>query len=476
MNRLGKNDGLIEQIVSDANLDLAIETVLRTKKRRKSKGGKRILTHREEVKQRLRKEISEGTFRITGYEEFQVKDGGKVRKVQCINLYQRIGVSAIMEIIERYVKRRYIKTTASSIEGRGMHYLLNIIRRDMLLHPDQMRFFYKNDIRKCYESIQQDFMMYALRRMFKDRILLTILERFVRMMPEGLSIGLRSSQSFCNMLLSMFLDHYLKDKYGLKHFYRYCDDSTTYESTKQECWRDRDLSHELVAVTGLEIKASERVAPVTEGVDFLGYVIYPDHTMLRKRIKQTAARKLHKVKSRKRRVQLLGSLYGQCKHANCRNLFKTLTGMSMEQYKRLKDLRIKPQYQDGKKRFNCPEINLCDLQGEEFLVLDYETGITTGPQRRDYDRAVERAERRLQEYESDGLKPPPSFTYPEDIPHPEGKHLIHLRKLNTGKEFKAYTGDKENYSILAQMKEQGFPIIASVEAIKCKGFTRYRLC
>lgn len=476
MNRLGKNDNLIEEIVSDSNLDLAIETVLRTKKRRHSKGGKKILIHREEVKQRLRKEIREGTFHITGYEEYEVKDSGKIRKVQCINLYQRIGCSAIMCVVEKYIRRRYIRTTASSIEGRGMHYLLNIIRKDIALHPEEMKFSYKNDIRKFYEIIVQDFMMYALRRMFKDKILLTILERFVRMMPQGLSIGLRSSQGFGNMLLSMFLDHYMKDKYGLRHFYRYCDDTDMHERTKKECWRDRDLMHKCIEPTGLTIKPNERVAPISEGIDFLGYVIYPDHTRLRKRNKQNAARKLHKVKSRRRRIQILGSLYGQCKHGNCRNLFKTLTGMTMEQYKKLKDLRIKPKYVDGKKRFDCPEINLCDLQGEEFLVLDFETGIVTAPQRKDYDRIVERAERRLQEYEKDGLKPPPSFTYPEDIPLPEGKHLIHLRKLSNDREYKAYTGDKENYSILAQMREQGLPIIASVEAVKCKGFTRYRLC
>lgn len=148
----------------------------------------------------------------------------------------------------------------------------------------------------------------------------------------------------------------------------------------------------------------------------------------------------------------------------------------MEEYKKLKDLKIKAQFSDGKKRFDCQEINLRELEGEDFLVLDFETGIVTAPQRKDYERAIERAERRLQEYETDGLKPPPSFRYPEDIPMPEGKHLIHIRKLDTGREYKAYTGDKENYSILEQMREHGLPIIASVEPIKCKGFTRYRLC
>ena len=159
---------------------------------------------------------------------------------------------------------------------------------------------------------------------FRDRILLTMLERFVRMMPTGLSIGLRSSQGFGNMLLSVFLDHRLKDQMGVKHYYRYCDDGDAHAKTKRECWKIRDAQHQYVAEAKLKIKPNEAVRPLSEGVDFLGYVIYPDHTRLRKRNKQNAARKLHKVKSRKRRVEIVGSLYGQCKHGDCRNLFRTL--------------------------------------------------------------------------------------------------------------------------------------------------------
>lgn len=477
MKRIGKAQGLIDEITSNANLELAIDTVLRTRQRKGSRYGRLILRHREEVKERLRNEIRSGEFFAnTTYREYEVKDSGKMRRIQCVNTYKRIGCSAVMGVVEEYVRRRYIRTTCSSIRNRGMHDLLNYIRKDIALFGEEMQYAYKYDVRKFYESINQDFMMYALRRMFKDKILLTILERFVRMMPNGLSIGLRSSQAFGNMLLSMFLDHYLKDQCGIKHFYRYCDDGDHHDKSKKELWRQRELVHQRIESIGLAIKPNERIFPITEGLDFLGYVIYPDHTMLRKRIKQNAARHLHKVKSRRRRVQLLGSLYGYCKHGNCRNLFKTLSGMSMDEYKRLKDLHIKPKYVDGKKRFDCSELNLCDLVGEEFLILDFETDIVTSPQRKDYERAVERATERLQTYRSRGQEPPCSFIYPEDIPMPKGKHLMHIKRLSNDKEFKVYTGDRENYSILEQLREIGFPVLASVEAIKCKGFTRYRLC
>lgn len=475
MKRIGKNQGLIDEIIADENLENSIKTVLRGSDRKRTPIGRYILNNKEQVKQQLTHEIRTGTFRLAGYYEREITERGKVRRIQSVDIYRRIGCHAIMNIVEQYVYAKYIRTTGASIKNRGMHDLLNYIRRDMKENPEKMRYIYKGDVRKFYENIGQEFMMFCLRRMFKDKILLTMLERFVRMTPNGLSIGLRSSQAFGNILLSMFLDHYIKDKVGVENYYRYCDDIDAHFATKKECWEARNIIHERVKMIDLEIKPNERVFPIESGLDFLGYVIYPTHTLLRKRNKQNAARKLHKVKSTKRRIQLIASLYGQCKHGNCRNLFKTLTGISMEEYKRLKSLGIKPKYLDGKKRFACGEINISELEGEEFLVLDFETDIITSPQMKDFERKVENATRRLQNYADRGETPPPTFTYPEDITKPKGKYVVHIRRKN-GRECKFFTGDSENYSILDQMRAVGLPIYASVEAIKGRSFTRYRLC
>lgn len=472
VKRIGKKDNIIAEIVADESLNAAIDAVLDTKKRRCSPGGRNILRNRERIVGKLKQEISEGTFHLHGYHERKVKDGPKERTVQCTCLYDRIGLFAIMAVVERHVKAKYIRTTAASIKGRGMHDLLNIIRRDMAQDPEGMKFYYKNDIRKFYESINQDIMMQALRMIFKDRILLTMLERFVRMMPTGVSIGLRSSQAFGNMLLSIYLDHRLKDQMRVKHYYRYCDDGDAHASTKARCWEIRNAQHAFLNEAKLEVKGNEAVRPATEGVDFLGFVVYPDHTRLRKRNKQNAARKLHKVKSKKRRVEIIGSLYGQCKHANCRNLFRTLTGMSMEDYKRLKNLHLKPEYPDGKKQFTAEEINMSDLLGEEFLVMDYESGIVTSPQRRDYERAVKDAMMTKQQYLEQGRPLPHNFIEPEKIPYPEGKHIVLIR-LRNNHCCKFYTGDKVNWAILEEMKKAGLPMYASIKKVSTRFGARY---
>lgn len=364
----------MEEIADYSNMAESFDQVLRGSKRKKSRQGRYLLAHREEVLQELTGKIKTGTFTVKDYREREIVEGGKMRRIQILTMKDRIAVHAIMAVVDRHLKKRFIRTTSASIKNRGMHDLMEYIRRDMKEDPEGTRYCYKFDISKFYESVGQDFVMYCVRRVFKDKKLIAMLDNFVRLMPQGISIGLRSSQGLGNLLLSVFLDHYLKDKYGVRHFYRYCDDGVVLGDAKSELWKIRDAVHFQVAQIGLTVKPDERVFPVDEGIDFLGYVIYPDHVRLRKRIKQKFARKMHEVKSRKRRRELVASFYGMAKHADCNMLFNKLTGKKMRSFK---DLNVSYKPEDGKKRFPGVVVSIRELVNLPIVVKDFETGIKT---------------------------------------------------------------------------------------------------
>ena len=349
--------------------------VLRGTKRKRSRQGRYLLAHKEEVLEELTAQIASGSFRVKDYHEREIVEAGKLRRIQILSMKDRIAVHAIMSVVDEHLRRRFIRTTSASIKRRGMHDLLSYIRRDLKDDPDGTRYCYKFDVSKFYESVEQDFVMYCVGRIFKDKKLISMLENFVRLMPEGISIGLRSSQGLGNLLLSVFLDHYLKDRYGVRHYYRYCDDGVVLGKTKAELWKIRDAVHERINSIGLSIKPNERVFPVGEGIDFLGYVIYaPDHVRLRKRIKQKFARKMHEVKSRRRRRELVASFYGMAGHADCNMLFKKLTGKEMKSFK---DLNVSYKPEDGKKRFPGTVVSIRELVNLPIIVKDFETGIKT---------------------------------------------------------------------------------------------------
>lgn len=43
----------------------------------------------------------------------------------------RIAVFAIMNVVDRHLQKRYIRTTGASIKRRGTHDLMNCIRTDL---------------------------------------------------------------------------------------------------------------------------------------------------------------------------------------------------------------------------------------------------------------------------------------------------------------------------------------------------------
>ena len=366
---------IVEVFIEPSNMEDSFNQVLRGTKRKRSRQGRYLLAHKEEVLDELTASIASGSFRVKDYHERDIVEGGKLRRIQVLSMKDRIAVHAIMTIVDKHLRKRFIRTTSASVKKRGPHDLMAYIRRDMKDDPEGTQFCYKFDIRKFYESVKQDFVMYCVNRIFKDQKLIVMLDNFVRLMPEGISIGLRSSQGLGNLLLSVYLDHFLKDKYGIRYYYRYCDDGVVLGKTKEELWKIRDAVHERINSIGLSIKPNERVFPVGEGIDFLGYVIYaPDHVRLRKRIKQKFARKMHEVKSRRRRRELMASFYGMAKHADCNKLYYKLTGKKMRSFK---DLNVSYKPEDGKKRFPGTVVSIRELVNLPIIVKDFETGIKT---------------------------------------------------------------------------------------------------
>ncbi len=368
MKRFGN---LIERIIEPGNMSVSFDDVISDLK---NKYRKEILRARkDQIIERLMAAIRDGSFRITALHEMLVTDGPKIRTVQAPPVIQRIGCHAIMNIVDEVCYRSQIPTSAASIKGRGMHYLHNILTRDIRNDPEGTRYYYKCDIKKFFESIDQDLMYDVVCRYIKDKTLLPILENFIRVTPNGIIIGLRSSQCFGNIILDS-VDHSMKEVARVRYYYRYCDDIVMLHGDKRQLWIWRDMLKDQLAALGLEIKPNECVRPVSEGIDFLGYISFGTHSLVRKRTKKKFARHMAKVKSRKRRVALIGSFKGMAIHGDCNHLYETLTGKKM---KKFSEMGVTYTPADGKKRFPGKMMRLGAIVNKVIEVHDYESGIKT---------------------------------------------------------------------------------------------------
>lgn len=403
---------LIHLIIEHSNMNDAFDEVVG------DLGAKRKAIYeknREKIISKLQDEIKTGKFRIKHFKEYEVKDGRKKRRIQSPIVRERIGCNAIMRVVERFVYPTVIKTSAASIKGRGMHKLSKKIRRDIENDRDGTRYYYQSDIHKFYESICQIKMIRCIERYIKDKELLPILRSFITLMEHGLSIGLRSSQCYGNLYLSI-VDHYMKEVIGVKYYYRYCDDIVMLAGSKKDLWRYRNAIWEQIEKLDLEIKPNEAVRPISEGIDFLGFVYDGEKARIRKHTKQKNARALKRVKSRKRRQRIIGSFKGMAKWGDCKNLFYRLTGEKMKDFK---EFNLQYVAEDGKKRFAGQKVSQSKLVNLELAIEDFEIDVQT----------------------PNGKRTVVSFTY--------------LSGHMQGQKAKYFTDDKQQLQFLQKIQEMG---------------------
>lgn len=108
----------------------------------------------------------------------------------------------------------------------------------------------------------------------------------------GIAIGNLSSQFFANVYLSE-LDQFVKHALKAKRYIRYVDDFVLVHQSREQLleWLAA-IERFLQDALGLRLKAEVKLKPISSGIDFLGYILRPTHTIVRRRVVHHAHEKL----------------------------------------------------------------------------------------------------------------------------------------------------------------------------------------
>lgn len=312
-----RHGNLYERICDIQNIYLADDLASKGKSKQYA-----IVSHRANRDMNLlsiQNMLIDKTFRTSPYTIFKVYEP-KERDVYRLPYFpDRIIHHAIMNVLEPIFVKTFTTDTYSCIKGMGLHKASRRLTK-ALKNESDTKYCLKIDIKKFYPSVDHDILKKLLRRKFKDNDLLWILDEIIDS-ADGIPIGNYLSQYFANFYLTYF-DHWIKEVLQVKHYFRYADDIVILSPRK-------DYLHGLLSKIrtyldtnlNLQVKQNYQIFPVaSRGIDFLGYVHYHTHTMLRKTIKKRFARKVSKNPSK----ESLLSYLGWAKHANCKHLIKKL--------------------------------------------------------------------------------------------------------------------------------------------------------
>ncbi len=312
-----RKGNLYEQTFSIQNLMLA------DKRARKGKSGQDgIMLHDRRRGCNiitLHNMLMDKTFSTSQYKNFTLFDP-KERQISALPFYpDRIVHHTAMIPLERIFVSTFTADTYSCIKGRGIHAASNALKK-ALKDTAGTQYCLKLDIRKFYPSVDHGILKQLIRRKLKDIDFLWLLDDIINSAP-GVPIGNYLSQYFANFYLAYF-DHWLKETKRVKYYFRYADDLVLLSGDKAELHSLlAEITHYLKDKLNLTVKDNYQVFPVcARGIDFVGYVHFHTHTLLRKSIKKNFARML----VRRKNNASITSYKGWLMHANTKNLIHKL--------------------------------------------------------------------------------------------------------------------------------------------------------
>lgn len=287
MKRIGN---LFNRIISYENLVRAEKKARLGKTKRY--GVKKFDRNPYENLVRLQKALIEDTYRTSEYCVYTIiaDRGNKEREIYRLPYYpDRIVHHAIMNVIEPYLVNRFTADTFNCLKGRGIHYGVKRLKRDLKADKEGTKYCLKLDIKKFF--------------------------------PFGNYI----SQFAANLNLTWF-DRWIKQVLKIKYYYRYCDDIVILHPDKDYLrYCLQKIEEYLADNLKLKVKRNWQIFPVeARGIDFIGYVFYHDRTLLRKDTKKKFIHKLS-YKSKNKRLTSLAAYWGWCKYGNCHNLWYRFT-------------------------------------------------------------------------------------------------------------------------------------------------------
>ena len=265
--------------------------------KRNQKRVKHILNNIEVYAGKIQSLLLTKQFFPSPYDIKIIQDGAtkKTRTIHKPQYYpDQIIHWALMLQLQPVIMKGMYEFSCGSVPGRGTSYGQKILRKWLDSDYKGTKYCLKMDITKFYPSVQNEILKSMFRKKIKDGDCLWLIDSIIDS-AEGLPIGNYTSQWFSNFFLQG-LDHFIKEKLGIKYYIRYVDDLVLLGSNKKKLHLARKKISEYLDSIGLGLKRDWQVFKVnSRDIDFLGLRFFRNKTILRKRNALRISRRMRKI-------------------------------------------------------------------------------------------------------------------------------------------------------------------------------------
>lgn len=302
---------LYTAITAFENLHTAWRKASRGKRQKPAAAGFEMKLEDELV--RLQRELITQIYRPGPYRSFYIRDP-KRRLISAAPFRDRVVHHAVCNIIEPIFEKTFIRDSYANRKGKGTHAALDRAQ----YFSRKYSFVLQCDIRQFFPSIDHTILETVLSRKITDqKKTLGLIREIIRsgegvlddeyhmvLFPgddllsicrqRGLPIGNLTSQIWANVYLNE-LDQFIKRSLKCSGYLRYVDDFLLFSESKRELWSWKEQIELFLNKLRLTLHPrSSTVYPISQGIPFLGFRVYPAYRRLKRKNGVNFSRKLRR--------------------------------------------------------------------------------------------------------------------------------------------------------------------------------------
>ena len=286
----------------------------------------------------LHRDLKEGTYKHGGYQAFKIADP-KPRDIHKASVRDRLLHHALYRMLYPFFDRTFAADSYSCRKGKGTHRAMGRFRsfaNTVSRGQTCTCWVLKCDVRKFFASIDQKVLLNIVHSYIPDERTVAFLKEVIisfripqsftvvenrGILQKGLPLGNLTSQLLVNIYMNEF-DQFAKHTLKAKYYIRYADDFVILSQDKE--WLEqikRDITLFLWERLKLELHPNKVfIKTFASGVDFLGWIHFPDHRVLRTSTKRRMLARTRGCEN----INVIGSYLGLLSHGNGRKLAASL--------------------------------------------------------------------------------------------------------------------------------------------------------
>jgi hypothetical protein len=181
--------------------------------------------------------LMNGTYRSSGFYEFNLFERGKKRHIRSVTVDERIVQNCLCDnCLVPALSRTFIYDNGAAIKNKGYSFAvkrLNVHLQKYYRKFGNSGYILVFDFSKFFDNISHELVKKIIRKEIANEKIIKLAEHFIDAFgAKGLGLGSQISQ-ILSLSSANQLDHFIKEKLSIKYYGRYMDDGYLIHQSKE---------------------------------------------------------------------------------------------------------------------------------------------------------------------------------------------------------------------------------------------------